>query len=103
MTRPKLQNYLISHRKRCGLTQAEVAFLVGCKSSSRISHYEHNTRQPSLATALAFEVVCRVPTRQLFAGLYSRIEKEVADRSRHLAQRWYSKHRNHGGPVSFNK
>ena len=86
---PKLHNYLRSHRKRCGLTQAEVAFLVGCKSSSKISGYERRGRLPSLKTLFAFESVYDAPAHEIFAGFAERIGKDVAARKRELAKTWY--------------
>lgn len=91
MRHPRLQNYLRSHRKRCGLTQAEAAFLAGLSNGAKISRYEDASCLPSLIAALAFEAIYRVPVRRLFAGLFDRIEKQVAGRSREQARRWYAK------------
>lgn len=87
---PKLQNYLRSHRMRCGLSQTEAAFLVGGRSNSKISGYERRGRLPSLKTLFAFEAIYGAPARELFAGLAEQIDKEVAARKHHLAKTWYA-------------
>ena len=40
MATHKLENYLRTYRKRSGLTQREVAFLVGCRNGAQVSRYE---------------------------------------------------------------
>src|SRR2546428_8706607 len=70
----RLHNYLLTHRKRFGLTQAEVAFLLGCRHKTKVSDYEQRTRRPMLETALACEVVFGVPVRELFAGMFDEVE-----------------------------
>ena len=68
MACPRLNNYLRSHRLRCGLSQTEVAFLLGCKSSSKIAAYERRRRLPDLRTLLAFKLIYETPIEELFAG-----------------------------------
>jgi transcriptional regulator with XRE-family HTH domain len=85
----RLQNYLRTERKRAGLSQAELAFLLGCGSGSKVSRYERFRREPGLKAALACEALFGVPTRELFAGLYDSVERDVRRRAqlltRHLA------------------
>ena len=79
-----LTNYLRSNRKRLALTQEEVAFLLGVKGQDRgvkVCRDERLAREPSLATALAYEVIYQRPVRELFAGVYDQIEREVAARA----------------------
>ena len=83
----KLPNYLRSYRKRAGLSQDEVAFLLGCQSSAHVSRYEHFKRVPSLRTVLAYKVIFKTPTNELFAGAYQRVEQAVRRRARRLAAR----------------
>ena len=82
-----LPNYLRTHRKRLGLSQAEVSFLLGAQSGSKTSRYERFTREPSLATALAYEAIFQKPARELFGGLYQKVELEVAARAKALADK----------------
>ena len=82
-----LPSYVRTHRKRLGLSQDEVAFLLGAASGTKVSRYESFTRTPGLETALAYEVITGRSVREIFAGLYERIEKDVAARARKLSQR----------------
>lgn len=69
----ELRNYLRTYRKRAGLSQQEVARLVGLKSAATLSRCEWGDRLPSLQTALAFEVLFGVPVGQLFSGAFEAI------------------------------
>lgn len=66
----RLQNYLRTFRKRAGLSQDEVAFLLGCRSGTKVSRYEHFRRLPTLQTAFAYEIIFRTSARELFAGVF---------------------------------
>jgi len=83
----RLANYLRTYRRRAGLTQDEVAFLLGTASGTRVSRYERFGRQPGLPTALAYEVVFAAPQRQLFGGLYEVVESQVRGRVGTLIRR----------------
>lgn len=77
MASHKLPNYLRVHRKRLGLSQREVAFLLGWGNASQPSRYEHFSRTPTLRTALALAVILRVSVYDLFLGEYQRVETAV--------------------------
>lgn len=79
-----LPNYLRSHRKRLGLSQGDLAVLLGCRCGTKVSRYERFRRQPNLATVFAFEVIAGVPAKTLFAGVYVSIEREVVRRTEAL-------------------
>jgi transcriptional regulator with XRE-family HTH domain len=64
----RLPNYLRTHRKRAGLSQDDVAVLLGGHSGAAVSRLERFRRQPSLKTALVLEAIYRVPVREFFAG-----------------------------------
>ncbi|MEM8484446.1 MAG: helix-turn-helix transcriptional regulator [Bacteroidota bacterium] len=76
----KLPNYLRTFRKRSGLSQAEVAFLLGCEHGTKISRYERQQRIPNLKTVLALEVVYKTMSKHLFEGVYHEIEYQVKER-----------------------
>jgi len=80
----QLPNYLRSNRKRAALSQDEAAFLLGSHGGAKVCRYERFTCEPSLSTALAFEVMYQKPVRELFAGLYQRVERDVAARAKTL-------------------
>jgi transcriptional regulator with XRE-family HTH domain len=82
----KLQNYLRTYRKRSNLSQDEVAFLLGCQSGTKVSRYERHARKPNLETLFAYELVFNAPARELFAGVYQKVEKRIANRAQLLTR-----------------
>jgi transcriptional regulator with XRE-family HTH domain len=87
MSSKKLPNYLRTYRKRSYLSQDEVAYLLGCKNGSKISRYERFSRKPTLETVFKCEALFGIPARQLFAGIFDRVEKDVLRRARLLARK----------------
>lgn len=86
MPSKRFNNYLLTYRKRTGLSQSELAFLFGCKSGTKIARYERCARVPSLKTALAYEAILGAPVSTLFAGLYSEVETKAKKRATDLAR-----------------
>lgn len=85
-----LPNYLLANRKRLALSQEEAGFLLGVTGESKgakVCRDEKSVREPSLQTALAYEAIYQRPTRELFAGLYEKVEQEVAARAKILTCR----------------
>jgi transcriptional regulator with XRE-family HTH domain len=80
MASPSIDNYLRTYRKRSGLSQREVAFLLGCKDAGQVSRYERRHRLPALRTALACAAILRVPLAELFAGIQKEVDREAAHR-----------------------
>jgi transcriptional regulator with XRE-family HTH domain len=83
----KLQNYLRTYRKRSSLSQDEVAFLLGCQSGTKVSRYERHTRKPNLETLFAYEMVFAAPARELFAGVYQKVENKIQNRAQLLTRK----------------
>ena len=83
----KLDNYLRTYRKRAGLSQDEVAYLLGCQGGAKVSRYERFARRPTLQTALAYEAIFGVPVRDLFAGIYQKVERPILKRAQLLAEK----------------
>ena len=86
MALQKLPNYLKTHRKRAGLSQDEVAFLLGLKAGARVCRDERFTQIAGLRTAFAYEIVFNTPASELFAGIYQKVELEVSVRAKKLAE-----------------
>ena len=84
-------SYLRTNRKKGGLTQDEMAFLIGCQSGAKISRFERLARQPNLETALACQVVFGIPAHELFPGMFAEVEKIVTERARLLSGRLQAK------------
>ena len=85
-----LSNYLRTYRKRAGLTQKELAFLLGCQSGAKVSRYENVQRLPNLNTVFAYEVIFNIPANQLFAGIYENAKEKVEQRAILLLKDWKS-------------
>src|SRR5262245_12890275 len=83
----KLENYLRTYRKRSGLSQDEVGFLLGGQNGTKVSRYERFGRKPNLETLLAYEVVFGTPARELFAGAYQKVEKKMSKRAQLLTRK----------------
>jgi transcriptional regulator with XRE-family HTH domain len=87
MTAPQLPNYIRTFRKRAGLTQEEVAFILGSKSSAGISRHERFKQTPELQTLIAYELLFRAPVRNLFSGTHHQVEKKLLRRIRLLVRK----------------
>jgi DNA-binding XRE family transcriptional regulator len=78
---PRLTSYLRPLRRRWGLTQKELAFLIGAKTGAVVSRAEGERRLPTLATAVALASIFDAEVRALFPGLLSQIHKAVLYRA----------------------
>jgi transcriptional regulator with XRE-family HTH domain len=74
-------NYIRSYRKRSGLTQDELSFLLGSKSGTRVSRYELGRREPSLELLLALEAIFGVSVGALYRRRLSKVEESVRERA----------------------
>jgi transcriptional regulator with XRE-family HTH domain len=73
-------NILFVCRRQRGLTQKQVAKLMGLKSVNLLTYYEKGISLPSLTTALAFEILYRTPVAFLFPEMYSRMRLLIRER-----------------------
>src|SRR5579863_6114065 len=88
MASPKLEHYLRASRKRSGLSQTELAYLLGATTRNQVSRYERQRHVPPLRVALALEALFGTPVSELFPGIYGSAEKELRRRARELAHRF---------------
>lgn len=84
MATHKLANYIRAYRKKSGLSQREVAYLLGCDTGAQVSRYERRRRMPPVQTALACQAVFGAPVADLFAGSYETAATEVKRRAQKL-------------------
>lgn len=84
MTSEKQAHYLRSHRRRLGLSQREVAWLMGSANGANVSKYEKFASEPTLRTVLAFEIIFQVPAREIFAGIFEAVEMVTYRRAHEL-------------------
>ena len=71
-------------RRRLGLTQRELAYVIGYKSDSQISHIENGSRTPQLAEVLMMELVFGVPAVTIFPEIRSAVGTGVSHRVREI-------------------
>jgi transcriptional regulator with XRE-family HTH domain len=67
-------------RKRSGLSQKELAHILGFRSGAPVSRHERIDTVPDLLTACAYEVIFRVPISKLFPELYQTVEVGIEER-----------------------
>jgi DNA-binding XRE family transcriptional regulator len=76
MKQPHLASRVRSHRKRAGLSQKDLARIVGL-AEARISRHERFGILPPLAVALSYEAVFGVAARDLYPRLYEDVSQRV--------------------------
>jgi len=71
--------YLRTHRRVWGLTQRELATLLGLRSPSHVSRLEHGKckRGPSYETALACQVLFGIEPRDMHPAIHRAVEERV--------------------------
>src|ERR1700731_3367423 len=80
----RIKTYVRPLRRRWGLTQRELALLIGAKTGTSVSRIEWGKRTPSFAATFACAIVLGTAPPELFPGLVSRIHDEVLRRAREL-------------------
>lgn len=100
MRSSKLPHYLRSHRKRLGFSQGELAFLLGCRTGAKVSHYERFARTPNLETMFAYAVIFQMHGRELFAGVFESAQVKTCRRARLLIEQLSSRE---SDPATFAK
>jgi len=81
-----LPRYLRTLRLQWGLSQIELAHLLGI-SDSLLSKVESGARQPTARVILPTEILFGLAGEEIFPGAYRAIEKDLADRGRKLRMR----------------
>ena len=71
-------------RRRLGLTQRELAYVIGYKSDSHISHIENGSRTPQLAEVLMIELVFGIPAVTIFPQIRLAVGPRVGHRLRRI-------------------
>ena len=73
-------NYLRSYRLRSGLSQGELAHLLGWKRAEVISRIEKKQRPPTLKLVIACFILFGAPSAELFPDISASIEIDVMAR-----------------------
>jgi len=84
MARVDYQYSLRTFRRKAGLTQRDLAFLIGARNESQISRYERGSRSANLHDALAYHVILGPPVEELFAAILISVRLASKDRLRQL-------------------
>lgn len=84
MTKKRLLSYLRTERKRAGLTQRELALLVGEKSNTQLSRFERLKRLPRTETLIALMIIFKKGPQELIPDAYDRLMKLVHLRATEL-------------------
>lgn len=69
--------YLRTHRRKWGLSQKDLARLIGTIGCSQLSRYENSKRAPKIEVALACQVIFGVIPSIMFLDTYASVEEEV--------------------------
>ena len=67
-----------------GLSQDDLAHLLGAQDGTKVSRYERFARSPSLETVFACEVIFGLPASVLFAGLFAEAKEKTLRRAEGL-------------------
>jgi len=70
-------NYLRSYRLRWGLSQTELAHLLGSKSAGVITRIEKKLRAPTLKVMIGCFIIFGTPAAELFPGISASVESDV--------------------------
>lgn len=73
----RVPSYLRTRRRQWGLTQRELAQLLGAKSRAQVSRLERDERLPSVRTLIACLIIFGGSTVELFPHLYAEVEEGV--------------------------
>src|SRR6267154_138031 len=77
MAQQRPGSYLRTHRKKSGLSQRELASIVGYHHRDSVARHERSKSAPPFLTALAYEALFQVPISELFPGFYQTVEHMV--------------------------
>lgn len=69
-----------------GLTQEELANLLGCDTGENICRFERHTRVPKLEVALAYQIIFNVSVHELFPDIYENVEQLIRQRAGRLLE-----------------
>jgi transcriptional regulator with XRE-family HTH domain len=83
----KSLSYLRSYRLRWGLSQGELAYLLGWRSTEVISRVEKKQRPPSLKLVIGCFIIFGAPAAELFPDIAGSIETDVMARIWELYER----------------
>jgi DNA-binding XRE family transcriptional regulator len=84
---PHIASHVRFHRRKSGLSQGELAEILGSLGKAGISRHERVVTLPKFLVAVGYEVVFRVPVADLFPGVYETVELGIETRLSMLEQK----------------
>ena len=78
--RKNYPNNIFMHRKKRGLTQKQVALLMGLKDESTISCYERGAMVPDLERLLKLAFALNTPVEALYFDIAKQFQAEIMER-----------------------
>ncbi len=85
-TYKKIPNLLRKYRRVRGLSQKQVAAILGLKSASRISKWEKGRCMPSLMNAIRLSILCRSMVDALFFDHVRALREEIRGREEKILE-----------------
>jgi transcriptional regulator with XRE-family HTH domain len=80
MAHKRMASHVRTYRKKSGLTQLDLARLLGHGSIGRVSRHERGITLPSLPAALGYEAIFGIPISELFPAIHETVAKSVGVR-----------------------
>jgi transcriptional regulator with XRE-family HTH domain len=77
---PAQQNMMRLLRRRLGLSQKELAFVLGYDTDSQVSRIENGSRTPHLTEVLVIELVFGIPAMTVFPEIRQAIGRRIRRR-----------------------
>lgn len=81
-----IPNLLRRYRKERGLTQNEVAKLLGMKNKTRVSEWENGNGFPNLINAVRLSIIYRVMIDAIFIDLLYILREEIHQRESEIIE-----------------
>jgi transcriptional regulator with XRE-family HTH domain len=79
MKKNSVGTYLRFLRRRSGLSQRQLARILGSVTANQISRHERSTAPPNLLTVFGYQVVFQQPASDIFPGLYHAVEIAIEE------------------------
>jgi transcriptional regulator with XRE-family HTH domain len=76
-TKTKYPNQLTRYRERLGLTQDQLAQIIGCRTAQTIRRIEMGHTIPGVVTVLRLSAALRVPVEFLYQETFIHLREEV--------------------------
>ena len=80
-------SYLRYHRKKSGLTQSELAEVLGSIGSRQVARHENFKATPSIYVALGYHIALQASIAELFPGVYETVRQGIEQRLLDLEHR----------------